>query len=301
MQNLPAHLIEAIKDNLFPASHAAICDWNKFRWHRNNKGNIQTHKPNSSQALAIEVFGTIKASDERDRILGDLARICGLPDQGPWTIELEWIDPGALLGEPTPTQVDAIAFGKHALLVFECKFTESGGGCSQPNLIREGAHKGLRQCNGHYAMQINPVNAKEARCALTGKGVRYWEAIPEIFGLDAEKDHRPCPFRCDAYQWMRNVVLADRLASDRRVSSAVIGAYAEADGFPTAEEVRRSGRLGHPAASGKTLVTPMSYQSMVSLAQSLSTQPAFWRELEAWVERKIATANGREASRRALP
>jgi hypothetical protein len=265
MQNLPSHLIEAIKKNLFPASHAAISDWNKFRWDRDDHGNIRTHRPNSSQALAIDVFGTIKVNDVRHRILGALARKCGLPDHGKWELELEWTDPKALLNErkQKPTQVDAIAFGQdaHAVLVIECKFTEGGGECIQPNPRRGGAHKGLRECNGDYAIQINPVNGIEQRCALTAKKIRYWETIPTIFGLDAEKDHRPCPFKGDAYQWMRNVVLADRLASDR---AAVIAAYADADGFPTAKEVRRSGRLGQAAASGKTLVTPMSYQSIVT-------------------------------------
>lgn len=249
------------------------------------------------QALAIDVFGTIKVSDERDRILGALARKCGVPDHGPWTLKLEWIDRDALLNEPIPTQVDAFAFGQRAVLVIECKFTEGGGGCTQPNPRRKGAHKGLRQCNGDYAIQINPVNGVEARCALTGKQIRYWEIIPKIFGLDAEEDYRPCPFRGDAYQWMRNVVLADRLASARGVSSAVIAAYADADGFSTAQKAR-SGLLGRATASGKTLVTPMSYQSIVTLAQSLSTHPASWRELGAWVERNIATANAHAARSR---
>src|SRR4051812_14965845 len=107
----------AIKRNLFPASHAAILDWNKFLWHRDRQGLIQTHKPHSSQALAIDIFGTIKVSEERHRILGALAQKCGVPDDGPWTLELEWTDASNLLQEPTPTQVDAIAFGQHALHV----------------------------------------------------------------------------------------------------------------------------------------------------------------------------------------
>lgn len=110
----------------------------------------------------------------------------------PVTLKLEWIDRDALLNEPIPTQVDAFAFGQRAVLVIECKFTEGGGGCTQPNPRRKGAHKGLRQCNGDYAIQINPVNGVEARCALTGKQIRYWEIIPKIFGLDAEEDSRPC-------------------------------------------------------------------------------------------------------------
>ena len=58
---------EAIKKNLFPASHAAISDWNKFPWHRDRHGVIQTYKPASSQALAIDVFGTIKVTPDRGK------------------------------------------------------------------------------------------------------------------------------------------------------------------------------------------------------------------------------------------
>ena len=206
------NMLERVEDNLLPAARAAIENWEAFPWHRDRHGNIQTWKNGSSQALAIDVLGTIKISGERDRVLGGLAQKCGLPPEGPWAVKLEWTDPDNLLQEPRPTQLDAIAFGHGAILVFECKFTEGGGRCTQPDRIGEGEHGGLRQCNGDYMLQVNLVNKKEARCALTGKRVNYWERIPRIFGLDAEQDHSPCPFRGDAYQWMRNVVLADALA-----------------------------------------------------------------------------------------
>jgi hypothetical protein len=195
------------------------------------------------------------------------------------------------LGEPHPTQVDAIACGPRAILLFECKFTEIGGGCSQPDPIRKGAHRGLRQCNGDYALQINPANKRKARCALTAKKVRYWETIPKLFGLSADQDHRPCPFRGEAYQWMRNVVLAERLASARGVSWAVVAVYADADCFETARKVR-SGTLVRSALSCKALVIPLSYQSIVALAQSVSDQPHEWIELARWVDRKIGTVAG---------
>jgi hypothetical protein len=89
---------------------------------------------------------------------------------------------------------------------------------------------------------------------------------------------------------MRNIVLADRLASARGVSGAVIGAYADADGFATAEKVR-TGNLGH-AVSGKTLVRPISYQSIVDLALAISEHPNVSSELARWVERKISAVAG---------
>jgi hypothetical protein len=279
---------DAIKGNLFASSHAAIKDWDTFPWHHDRQGVIQTYKLQSSQALAIDVFGTIKVSAERDQILGWMVRECMVPHQGPWRLELEWTDPDGVLHEPRPTQVDAIAFGLNAVLVIESKFTEGGGACSQPNPIRTGAHRGLRQCDGNYAQQTNPVNGIAARCALTGKGVRYWECVPKIFGLNAEQDYNPCPFKGNAYQWMRNVVLADRLGSARGISSAVIAAYADADSFTTAQKVR-SGKLGHAAADGANLVAPLSYQSIVEFAKSQSEQPDHWIALARWVEKKINT------------
>jgi hypothetical protein len=43
-----------------------------------------------------------------------------------------WMDKENRLGEPRPTQVDAMAEGAHSVILFECKFTEAAGGaCSQ--------------------------------------------------------------------------------------------------------------------------------------------------------------------------
>ena len=281
--------IEQIRANLFPASHAAIGDWSTFPWHRDGRGFIQTYKLESSQALAIDVFGTIKASPERDCILAGLARHCGVPDDGPWTLALEWTDPANLLNEQRPTQVDAIAFGQRALLVIECKFTETGGSCTQPIPISSGANSGLRQCTGNYVMQTNPVNGRAGRCALTEKGIRYWETIPQIFGLGSSCDYSPCPFKGDAYQWMRNMVLSNRLAVAHDVSAATMVAYADDDQLPTAKKVR-SGNLGCRTVSGESALIPLSYQSIVALACSLSERPKEWEELGKWVERKIAAA-----------
>jgi hypothetical protein len=283
---MDAATITAIKANLFPSSHASIDDWDKFPWHSHN-GMIQTYKRESSQALAIDVFGSIMVSKDRDIILGSMARICSLPDEGPWTLKLEWSDPDDLLREPRPTQVDAIAFGRRATLIIECKFTEPGGGCSQPNVVRSGAHKGKRQCNGSYEPQVNPINGHEARCALTGKGIRYWDFIPSIFGIDGLHDYQPCPFKDDTYQWMRNIVLANCLTTHDR-GCAVIAAYADSDTLPTAKKVR-SGKLGFVSDCGTRLVTPMSYQSIVSNAADLSDQRADWDKLYVWVNEKIAS------------
>ncbi|MEY9999032.1 DUF2726 domain-containing protein [Sinorhizobium fredii] len=83
---------------------------------------------------------------------------------GPWSITLEWTDKDRLLGEPRPTQVDALALGSMAALVIECKFTEPGGKCSPPAR----SHLGKPQCNGSYVEQDNPTSGVRSRCALAG-------------------------------------------------------------------------------------------------------------------------------------
>jgi hypothetical protein len=40
MQNVLSHVIESVKKEPLSASHAAICDGNTVRWHRDDKGNI---------------------------------------------------------------------------------------------------------------------------------------------------------------------------------------------------------------------------------------------------------------------
>jgi hypothetical protein len=152
---MDAATITAIKANLFPSSHASIDDWDKFPWHSHN-GIIQTYKRESSQALAIDVFGSIMVSKDRDIILGSMARICSLPDEGPWALKLEWSDPDNLLREPRPTQVDAIAFGRRATLIIECKFTEPGGGCSQPTssgVVHTKASDNATETTNHRSIQ----------------------------------------------------------------------------------------------------------------------------------------------------
>ena len=137
--------LEAVRANIFTDAHGYIANWQTFPWHRDDEGRIQAHKAHSSQALAIDVFGTIAMSRARDAVLGQIADVIGLPSEGPWEIKLEWTDPDRLLGERRSTQVDAIACSATAAILFECKFTEPGGGCSQPNKLSSGRNKGMRQ------------------------------------------------------------------------------------------------------------------------------------------------------------
>lgn len=102
---------QAVRQNLFPASRGAIEGWEEFPWHRDRTNRVHAHKAHSSQAIAIDVFGTIKMSADRDRIFDAIASTIGVAPGGPWAITLEWTDSARLLGEPRPTQVDALAVG----------------------------------------------------------------------------------------------------------------------------------------------------------------------------------------------
>jgi len=298
-----------ISDNLFPAARQAVEPWESFRWHGSG-GECDTWQRNSSQALAIDVFGTLKMAEqeERERALGGLARRLGVAAKGPWKVELEWQDATNRLREPRPTQVDAVAAGRGALIFFECKFTESAAGdCSQTHPLGRGHHAGQVQCDGRYRSQVNPVTKVESRCALTGKGIRYWERIPRLFRDRGETDDGPCPFAGPWFQWMRNVVLCEWVASHEQLTPAFVVVYADAPGLPFAEKMRRQGMADFQAALRPEAITfqAISYQSLLAVAEEAASgagmDTAQWQRLREWVETKINDAamlrHGRSAGR----
>jgi hypothetical protein len=59
-----------LERNIFHAAHQACEPWEQFRWHT-SRGAIDTHVPHASQALAIDVFGTIKMSPAREEVKQD--------------------------------------------------------------------------------------------------------------------------------------------------------------------------------------------------------------------------------------
>ncbi|ARQ13743.1 hypothetical protein NXC12_PE00142 (plasmid) [Rhizobium etli] len=69
---------QAVRANLFSASHGATEDWKGFPWHRDRSNLIQAAKAHSSQAIAIYVFGTLKMSRDRGRIFDAVAERVGL-------------------------------------------------------------------------------------------------------------------------------------------------------------------------------------------------------------------------------
>lgn len=288
---LSSEKLAALRGNIFDAAHAAIADWHGFSWHRDMRGHVQADKPHSSQALAIDVFGAIGASNANDAILDALAMEAGLPPGGPWNIELEWTDAQRLLREPRPTQVDALAVGANAIMVIECKFTEPGGSCSQTRRIQSGPGAGQPQCTGRYELQVNPRSKVQSHCALSGKEIRYWDVVPAIFDLDPAATYAPCPFKGEAFQWMRNLALAHELGRNQGKPAACVVAYASGGSFPTEAKVGNLTWLP-PLADGNRGPVMMSYQRIVELAAQADDDPC-WERLADWIARKVQLARRR--------
>jgi hypothetical protein len=290
---------DKIRRNLFLASHPSVEPWDDFRWHTDKGGECDTDKENSSQALAIDVFGTLSQIESRDRIFDEILRTLGFRSSGEWSVDLEWLVPDRLLGEPRQSQVDAVAHSRDFLIFMECKFSESEAGrCSQPKPLAKGAHKGVTQCNGNYEPQVNPVSRKTAWCSLTGKGVKYWEHIPRLFGISPTSVHRPCPFVDSMYQWMRNVVACWAESQARGLRPVFLVVYADAPDIhqlPTARFLR-----SESWASFKSWIRPdtvfvreVAYLDLLDAALGVpGGDAATLRELRNWVEVKVRKVAG---------
>ncbi|MBA3614216.1 MAG: hypothetical protein H0W49_15150 [Nitrospirales bacterium] len=283
-----------IEHNIFPHAHQACEPWETFPWHVGRGGATDTHVAHSSQALAIDVFGTIKTSSDRDVILDALATNLGVPTGSPWTITMEWVARPSLLNEPRPTQVDVYAESSNSVLLFECKFTElDGGACSQT--VRS---NGSIPCNGNYAQQGNLENGMTSRCVLSGKGIQYWDIIPKVFHLDAETDYQPCPFAGPAYQWMRNLVVAYKLARQKNKQPAVVIVYSDSADLPMAKKVTAQEwvEFTRTVRQDQVSLHVRSYQEILALAQETargdSGEDTLWTELNQWVNRKMSHING---------
>jgi len=285
-------------NNIFPAAHQACEPWEKFPWHK------WAHVAHSSQALAIDVFGTIKTSANRDTIVDAFAQTIGLPTGGPWAITLEWTARPSLLNEPHPTQVDVYVESPSSVILFECKFTEQDGGACSQTVKRNGA----TPCDGNYGKNMTHENDMTSPCALSGKGIQYWDIIPKVFHLDAQTDYQPCPFAGSAYQWMRNLVVAYKVGRQKNKQPAVVIVYADHPGLPMAQKVRSRAWTAFTKTVRKDQVSlhVHSYQEILTLAQETirhgSGEQTVWEELDEWVNKKISAikSDRRKPKRRSL-
>jgi hypothetical protein len=242
------------------------------------------------------VFGAIKVFRDqaaRDAVMNGLAAELGIATDQGWEIALEWTDKNKnVLNEPRQTQVDVKAQAQKSLIIMECKFTEQdGGSCSQVKPLQKGKYKGICQCDGSYRVQTNPVNGKEECCALTAKGIRYWDLIPEIFEFDSNKEYPECPFKGGWFQWMRNLVLCRGLAGNS-LQPKVAVVYVDSPSMPFKQKME-SGEwakfLG--TLKKKDFLSTLSYQRVLELgAEALRSFPAerqTWENLKLHFQQKI--------------
>ena len=295
---------QRIEDNLFRAARAAITDYESFQWHRDRNGHCDTWKSHSSQALAIDLFGTLKtASDtEQQLIFGRFAAELGLPAGGSWDVTLEWRDEENRLQEEwrARNQVDAVARNSRCVIFFECKFTEEASSCSQTRAVmtNEGAELRPKQCNGNYELQINRRNSAESRCALSGKRILYWDIIPRVFHYDAVVDHAPCPFKDGTFQLMRNTTLAWRLAQDEGIMPAFVILYADSPKLPFPNWLASGGfeKFRASLRQDQIVCRAVSYQALIRSALAAvpaGESDATWRELGTWIDKKVADCSPR--------
>ena len=230
--------------------------------------------------------------------MGGIAGTLGLPTAGPWTVEIEWTDPSNVLNEVRQTQVDAKAESDEAVILFEAKFGESDGGrCSQP--LPDS--KGLCQCNGSYAVQTNPKNGKVSPCALSGKGIRYWEAVPKVMRIESSQHHVPCPFSGSWYQWMRNLTLAYEYAESRRKAAAFVVIYADHPELPFPRALKQKGwaNFVQSVRHDRMRLSTVTYQEVCALSVEQETpERATLVALQVWIAGKIERVG---AGRRATP
>jgi hypothetical protein len=295
MMTLTTEERAALEGNLFSVARSIVRERPDFPWHR-DRGKLAAGRHISSQALAVDFFGTIERLPSRDAIVDAWVRHFDLAFAGgPWTIELERTLSTHLLGEPRPTQIDALATGHRGVIVFEGKFTEpDGGACSQTRPLGKGAHRGLKQCNGNYELQTNPTNQVQSRCVLTAKHIKYWDLVPEVMNLDANADYSPCPFNGPWFQWMRNLVAAHALGRSLEKRAAFVIIYADGP-FPMAAKIKDSDdwvRLQQTVAGRSVPMRAVSYQTLLAIAEACGS-PADRKTLEAlgrWMAGKMDAA-----------
>lgn len=155
----------------------------------------------SSQALAQSVFGAFKVAGRLD-LLSQVPAECGRRAFGNTTSEtrLSMETEVRTLNEPRPTQLDVYLETEGYRIAVECKFCEPEyTSCSR---VRSDKLE-TPICDGTFTRQ----QGRHMRCALSERGISYWDFIPELFDWDAARDRSPCPL-LPTYQIVRNVLAA---------------------------------------------------------------------------------------------
>lgn len=276
--------IESIKENLFFRSQKSIPDYYSFDWH-NYKGEIDTNKINSSQAIAIDFWGCLKLSPYKNQIINRLfSKNCDA-----WDILFEYTNKN-ILSEKRPTQIDVIIESESIAIIIESKFTETNGGmCSQTKK----SENGYSQCNGNYEFQTNHKNGIKSKCALTGKGILYWDYIDSLTKFDKNETYYPCPFKNSEFQWMRNICFATAYAKYKNIGSECYLVYYKSDKCAISRKIQNQKYLGElkEKIQNPRMFVPLSYndlldQVIVFLDSIDRVEKQVWVELHNWLKEK---------------
>ena len=268
---------ELIKKNIFYKAHPIVDSFPHNRWHR------YAYAKNSSQALAIDVFGFLKLSESKVDIINSLFNV----KEKNWDVDFEFSDENLLNENKYPTCIDVKLESKNIIILLECKFTEKDGGtCSQTKI-----NKRIKQaqCNGNYELQINPINIKENYCALNEKDIKYWDYISKIYKIDTSKPISPCPFKNGNYQWMRNLCTGYVLNKNYKKDVKVYICYAD---FPFCAFKRKiDGKYIQKINSiirQDYHISTITYQRIIDAGIKLSSEPEHsdWLNLKEWIEKK---------------
>ncbi len=213
----------------------------------------------SSQALSQSVFAALVAYN-RLHLLSGLVSECGRPAYFTdcshvrllHEYEVNW------LGEPRPTSLDVLLKGPHGRIAVECKFTETAfGTCSRPRL--EPQKSGY--CDGSYTVQ----NRRKSRCALSERGIKYWEFLPALFDWPVGRDHRPCPFK-DSYQIARNALAVRSTPSGLTDTGHVLVVYdARNPSFWPGGQADQQWQHALKACLQPGLLRRLSWQALISV------------------------------------
>jgi len=271
--------IESIKKNLFKRSINAISDYQRFEWHK------AADEANSSQALAIDFWGCLKLSPQKDKIINTLFN----KKNNNWKIKFEYADK-SLLSEKRPTQIDVIIESDTYAIIIESKFTEANGGnCSQTKKTKNFSF----QCNGNYEEQINPVNGVSSKCALTGKKILYWDYIDSLTELNKHTEQTPCPFQKGEFQWIRNICFAEAYAKRQKINTESYLVYYKSDKCSISKKVKNQTYLGNLKGklNNPKSFQPISYNELLSkIIKSFeakdSNEKQIWIELQNWMKNK---------------
>lgn len=291
--------------NLYPEAVDAVAGWAPGRLE------ARSAQPHSSQALCVSVFETIglRPPAKRDAILGDLFTQAGIAIDvlRDAQIETEVREHRGVLNEiggGTPTALDGLVWWQSGAVTIESKFTEQEfGGCSQPRPSKvpisdprfdpaEPA-KAFSNCTGRHEVgsDLKPsTQPLKAACRLTVRDRNrrprlYWDLAPELFEPSVYALGRPCPFRGDPYQLMRNISFAYKWSRDRGLAQfaflvmLVDGAPASSTMRSAVEEFRG---LLLPEHRGRLGV--ISYERLADVLDHRHAENA----LAGWTRQRIA-------------